>query len=98
MDALKWHPDCSLVSAGAAVGRPREERSMTQRESERDGGSGTGTPRLLFIVAHGQTELRVAIEHVLWGLPGLEVIENRRENRSLLPRCEQGSRADTTRC
>ena len=64
---------------------------MSEREPERGGGGeepAATKSRLLYIVARGQGGLRAAIEHVLRGLPGLEVIEDRREDGSLLSRSE----------
>lgn len=71
---------------------------MTERAPERGGGGegpGPTRPRLLFIVARGQDGLRAAIEHVLRGVPEVEVIENRRGDGILLPHSKQEVQEDT---
>ena len=71
---------------------------MSEREPEwGDGGAEPGVTksRLLFIVARGQGDLRAAIEHALWGLPGLEVIEDRRGDGTLLSRPQPEPKRDT---
>lgn len=66
------------------------------REPESDtgdaGDAAGGGSKVLFVVARGQADLRAAIEWALRGLPGLEIIEDRRQDGSLLSRPEHESR------
>jgi hypothetical protein len=70
---------------------------MTERGVEREGATGGAerkASRLLFIVARGHADLRAAIERALEGLPGLEVVEDRRGDGTLLSRWDQGAGLD----
>lgn len=61
---------------------------MSEQERWGAGAADRHGSNLLVIVAQGHAELRSAIEWALRGLPGVQVIEDRRKNRRLLSRSE----------